>query len=208
MYTVIPLFFVFCSNFHIFSEVQAVHWKKHLTQNHKVQCIHLLVVGDNRTEKSHLEQILRHFLWRTCFHGASAWKMLISAFLVIFFRIFLHIEKLCKILSKCQVSNQLDQWNRNYRRGEQNLTPPSFSPPPPPKKKMVIPVCEKLGLFRVRDWIIKKWLISLFLQDSDFARDYYAMKYLSNVESLWDTLTKFCFVSVSDKFVYSVKKWG
>ena len=39
-----------------------------------------LAIGENRTEKSHLKQILWHFLWRPCFDGTSAKKMLISAF--------------------------------------------------------------------------------------------------------------------------------
>ena len=64
---------------------------------------------------------------------------ILSNFLVTFFNVFLDIEKFYQILSTCQISNQLDHLNRNYRRGQNESAPSSPA----------IPFCKKSGLFRV-----------------------------------------------------------
>ena len=43
---------------------------------------------------------------------------ILSNFLAIFKKIFLDIEKFYQMLSTCQISDQLDHSNRNYRGGD------------------------------------------------------------------------------------------
>ena len=45
---------------------------------------------------------------------------ILSNFLAIFINFFLDIEKFCQVLSTCQIPDQLDHSNKNYR-GAQNL---------------------------------------------------------------------------------------
>ena len=42
---------------------------------------------------------------------------ILSNFLAILFIFFLDIEKFCQVLSTCQISDELDHSNRNYRGG-------------------------------------------------------------------------------------------
>ena len=61
---------------------------------------------------------------------------ILSNFLAIFSDFFLRIEKFYQVLSTCQISDQLDHPNRNYRGGQ--------NPP------LAIPICKKPSLFRVK----------------------------------------------------------
>ena len=69
--------------------------------------------------------------------------MLISAFEQLpgnFFSIFfLYIKKFYQVLSTCQISDQLDHSDSDYRGGGQNLPFPA------------IPICKKPGLLRVEE---------------------------------------------------------
>ena len=55
------------------------------------------------------------FRWNE--YSKSADISVLSNFLAIFFEFFLHIEKFCQVLFTCQISDQLDHSNRNYRGG-------------------------------------------------------------------------------------------
>ena len=55
------------------------------------------------------------FRWNKSLKNADI--SILSNFLAIFFGFFLHIEKFYPVLSTCQISDQLDHPNRNYRGG-------------------------------------------------------------------------------------------
>ena len=50
----------------------------------------------------------------------------LSNFLAIFFKFFLYIEKFYQVLSTCQISDQLDHSNRNYRLGAESALPQPY----------------------------------------------------------------------------------
>ena len=54
------------------------------------------------------------FSWNKCSKNTD---IILSNFFTKFFKFFLNIEEFWQILSKRQVSNQLDDPNRNYRGG-------------------------------------------------------------------------------------------
>ena len=77
------------------------------------------------------------FQWNKSLKNADI--SILSDFLAIFSDFFLHIEKFYRVLSTCQISDQLDHPNRNYMGGGED------SAPPPP----AIPICKKPALFEV-----------------------------------------------------------
>ena len=85
------------------------------------------------------------FLVKTLFrwnkYSKNADISVLSNFLAIFSNFFLHIEKFCQVLFTCQISDQLDHSNRNYRGGGRICPLPT------------IPICKKPGLFRVTGFL-------------------------------------------------------
>ena len=77
------------------------------------------------------------FRWNE--YSKNADISVLSGFLAIFSNFFLHIENFCQVLFTCQISDQLDHSNRNYRGGggDRICSLPA------------IPICKKSGLFRV-----------------------------------------------------------
>ena len=81
------------------------------------------------------------FWWNDCSKNANISNL--SNFLAIFSNSFLDIEKFYQVLSTCQISDQLDYSNRNYRG--KNLRPTTTT--------SAIPICKSLaclGLMRLQ----------------------------------------------------------
>ena len=91
------------------------------------------------------------FLVKACFglfDGTSAQKMMISAFWATSWQFFSNFLK-------CQISDQLDHSNRNYRIA------PHLPPPPPP---LGIPICKKPGLFSVKNFDYRYCLLTTWIK--------------------------------------------
>ena len=61
------------------------------------------------------------FRWNECSKNADI--SVLSNFLALFLNFFLYIEKFYQVLSTCQISDQLEHSNRNYRGGAESALP-------------------------------------------------------------------------------------